>query len=84
MTQEENNSVKSGVRSGLRYAGLGVELVIPLLLGLWGGYKLDAWLETGPWLMIVGVMLGMAAGFLNFFRAVLPRKGGGDDPGEGK
>ena len=82
MAMKERNTGRDGLRSGFRYVGLGVELVIPLLLGLWGGYKLDEWLETEPWLMIAGVVIGMVAGFLNFFRAVLPRKGGNAGAGD--
>jgi ATP synthase protein I len=40
------------------------------MLGFAGGYYLDRWLGTSPWLMLVGLLLGIAAGFLNLFRAV--------------
>jgi F0F1-type ATP synthase assembly protein I len=33
-----------------------------LLLG-GGGYGLDVWLQTSPWFFLVGLFLGMAAGF---------------------
>jgi ATP synthase protein I len=44
-------------------------LVISTVLGLWGGYVLDRWLDTSPWLMLVGLLLGIASGFVNLFRA---------------
>jgi ATP synthase protein I len=34
------------------------------------GYGLDRWLGTGPWLLVVGVVLGAAAGFLAVYRLV--------------
>ena len=50
-------------------SGVGLTLVISTVLGLWGGYALDQWLGTGPWLMLVGLLLGIASGFVNLFRA---------------
>jgi F0F1-type ATP synthase assembly protein I len=38
-----------------------------MLLGLW----LDARWDTRPWLALLGVLLGIGAGFYNFFRVVL-------------
>ncbi len=51
-------------------SGVGLTLVISTVLGLWGGYALDRWLGTSPWLMLVGLLFGIAAGFVNLFRAV--------------
>lgn len=51
-------------------AGGGVELAIAILLGLFGGQWLDRRLGTGPWLLILGVFLGAAAGFYNLYRAL--------------
>jgi ATP synthase protein I len=81
VAREGNREGSTG--SALRFVGVGFELVVPLLVGVYGGYKLDGWLGTEPWLLIVGSVLGMAAGFLNFFRAVLPRKGGRTGEGNG-
>jgi ATP synthase protein I len=60
-------------------SGVGLTLVISTVLGLWGGYALDGWLGTRPWLMLVGLVLGIAAGFVNLFRAV-GLSGGRQDP----
>jgi ATP synthase protein I len=51
-------------------SGVGLTLVISTVLGLWGGYALDGWLGTSPWLTLVGLLLGIAAGFVNLFRVV--------------
>jgi ATP synthase protein I len=48
---------------------VGLTLVISTVLGLWGGYVLDRWLGSSPWLMLVGLLLGIASGFINLFRA---------------
>lgn len=65
-----------GPASPFRFIGVGFELIVPLLVGVWIGWRLDRWLETSPWLLLLGTALGMAAGFLAFFRSVLPPRGG--------
>lgn len=58
-------------------SGVGLTLVIATVLGLVGGYALDRWLGTAPWLLLVGLLLGIASGFINLFRAagMLDREG---------
>ena len=50
-------------------SGVGLTLVISTVLGFWGGYILDRWLGSAPWLMLVGLLLGITSGFVNLFRA---------------
>ncbi len=45
-----------------------VELVSALAVGLGIGWLLDYWLDTRPWLMIVFIVIGGAAGVLNVYR----------------
>lgn len=45
------------------------ELVGPVLVGGFIGYWLDKYFETKPVLLIILLLLGAAAGFLNVFRA---------------
>lgn len=45
-----------------------VELVSALAIGVVIGWLLDRWLGTGPWLMLVFIFLGGAAGILNVYR----------------
>ncbi|WP_374654606.1 AtpZ/AtpI family protein [Dongia sp.] len=47
---------------------LSVELLAGLLVGLGIGYVIDGWLGTRPWLMLVFMILGLAAGVLNVMR----------------
>jgi ATP synthase protein I len=49
---------------------IGLTLVLATVIGLAGGYFLDRWLGTKPWLTLVGLGLGIAAGFVNLFRSV--------------
>lgn len=59
-------------RSPWAYAGLGLEIVVPILLGLYIGYRVDMWLGTRPWLFLVGALAGMVMGFYTFIKRVLP------------
>ena len=45
---------------------LGITLVVATVVGFAGGY----WLGTAPWLAMIGLGFGIAAGFVNLFRAV--------------
>jgi ATP synthase protein I len=49
---------------------VGLTLVLATVIGLAGGYYLDRWLGTKPWLMLIGLAFGIAAGFVNLFRSV--------------
>lgn len=49
---------------------IGAELVAGLVVGLGIGWALDAWLGTGPWLLILFFFLGAGAGVLNVWRSV--------------
>jgi F0F1-type ATP synthase assembly protein I len=58
--------------------GLGMEIAVPIVLCMYVGYRVDRWLETSPWWFLVGAFLGIAVGFYNFFRRVLPPRRGPD------
>ena len=54
----------------IRLSMIGVTLVASTAIGLAIGYWLDRWLGTSPWLTMVFLLFGIAAGFLNLFRDV--------------
>ena len=45
-----------------------VEIVSAVGIGFVVGWLLDGWLGSKPWLMVVFVMVGFAAGILNVYR----------------
>ncbi|HEY4162915.1 MAG TPA: AtpZ/AtpI family protein [Dongiaceae bacterium] len=57
---------RSGMATGMR---LSAELLAGVLLGLGIGWGLDRWLGTGPWLLLVFMILGTTAGILNVIRS---------------
>ncbi len=47
---------------------VGVELISAVAIGTAIGWGLDSWLDTRPWLMLVFIVLGGAAGIINVYR----------------
>jgi len=43
---------------------------IAIAIGWWFGRVLDHWFGTAPWLMVVFLVFGIAAGLLNVYRTV--------------
>ena len=60
------------------YLHIGWVFVFTLLIGLGVGMWLDKTFGTKPWLMVVGLLFGMAAGFVNLFRVALAGNTGKD------
>lgn len=54
-----------------RYSALGLEMAISVVIGLGVGYYLDRWLGTSPWLTVVWIGLGFAAGVRSLYRAAI-------------
>ncbi|HTQ07536.1 MAG TPA: AtpZ/AtpI family protein [Polyangiaceae bacterium] len=52
-----------------RYGTVGLELVLSVIVGLFGGQFLDHRFHTAPWLMLVGLGYGIAAGVRGLYRA---------------
>lgn len=54
-------------KSGIAYAAaLNLFASVAALSG--AGWLLDRWLETRPWLLVAGVVLGAAVGFYQFVK----------------
>lgn len=59
--QDENR------KAGFAYAA-GITLFASVVSFCALGWLLDKWLETDPWLLIVGIVLGSAVGLFEFIR----------------
>jgi F0F1-type ATP synthase assembly protein I len=66
----ERDSVTKNVVSVQKYAALGIILPCGVLVGWFLGSLLDRWLGT-HWIYIVGLLIGIAAGFVQFIRTAL-------------
>lgn len=62
------------------FAGAGAQFVLSILLFLYIGKWADGKLGTAPWLLMIGVFVGAAAGFYSFYRRIMAA---GRDTGEG-
>ena len=49
---------------------IGMELAITVVLGFYGGQYLDQRFATGPWLMLAGVLVGLAAGVVGVYKTL--------------
>jgi F0F1-type ATP synthase assembly protein I len=52
------------------YGTVGLEFGLSVLFGLWAGQWLDRKFSLYPWLTLVGLGFGTAAGIRNLFRAM--------------
>jgi ATP synthase protein I len=68
----DNNHQKSDKKSFIRayglYGGVGIQLGVAITGMTMLGKYIDEKLDTMPWFLIVGVILGTAGGFYNLFR----------------
>ncbi len=57
---------------GLGFAvRIGVEMVASLAVGAGIGWLLDQWLGSGPWLMVIFLILGMGAAMMSVYRVMM-------------
>ncbi len=69
MTEKQDR--KAFFRELGRYSALGLEMAISVVIGLAVGYYLDRWLGTSPWLTVVWLGIGFAAGVRSLYRAAV-------------
>lgn len=67
MTEKQDR--KAFFRELGQYSALGLEMAVSVVIGLAVGYYLDDWLGTGPWLTVVWLAIGFAAGVRSLYRA---------------
>ena len=65
-------AARTGKRAynALSASSVGLELGLSVGIALLVGYYLDKWLGTTPWLLLLWMVLGLAAGFRGVVRAV--------------
>lgn len=70
----DRDSVSDAAARNTGQLGLGfkiaVELLAGVMVGVGMGVLLDRWLGTSPWLLLVFLTIGFAAGITNMLRAV--------------
>ncbi|HMT11210.1 MAG TPA: AtpZ/AtpI family protein [Ignavibacteria bacterium] len=66
----EMRKIAKSYSSGWRYAEYAFQYGASIVLCSLAGYWLDNWLNTGNWLLIIGVLFGSVAGFINLLRGL--------------
>lgn len=67
MGQDEGGGVFKGLAT---LASIGITLVVATFVGLAIGIYLDRKFSTKPWLTIIFLLLGIAAGFKNIYAII--------------
>jgi ATP synthase protein I len=62
-----------------RVGAVGIELALSTVIGILGGQWLDSKLSTGPYLTVVGLLLGVTAGFRSLLQAARRKPNPPDD-----
>ena len=57
-----HNTKKQSTDYFFKYTGMAFQLFAGIFIGVWGGIKLDALLNTHPWFTVMLSLLGVAAG----------------------
>ena len=68
--QEATKSFQDNVSRSMPGAAASYTLIGAILLMGSIGYALDRWLGTAPWLLLVGLLLGIVTGFYELAKAV--------------
>ena len=76
-SEEPRSNLSVGLDWASRVTTVGLEFVVPPLLGHW----LDLRLGTSPVVLLIGAVLGFALGMMQILR--IARRGTGDGPGPG-
>jgi F0F1-type ATP synthase assembly protein I len=70
MSPDPNSDKKNPWLQIARYSQLAFVFPAALVVGWLGGAALDRWLHT-TWIYLAGILLGIAAGFIELIRTVL-------------
>jgi len=67
LKEDTKKFLKELLQGGYRASAIGMSLVLAIFIGFFLGYLLDKYFGTGYFLTIVGLILGVIAGFRNVY-----------------
>jgi F0F1-type ATP synthase assembly protein I len=65
---------KQNLEQYARYSGMAIQMLVIILCGVVGGYKLDGWLHTKPVLTVILSLLSVTAAIYTVTRDLLKKK----------
>lgn len=67
---EDEGRVGRGYGAGYAIVGAGFALAVSILFFAWLGYIADKKLHTAPLFLLIGLAIGLGAGFYGFWRKI--------------
>jgi F0F1-type ATP synthase assembly protein I len=61
---------KNASKTVFAYSTLGIQLALFMTLFVYGGFKLDSYLNSSPWFVVAGAFIGMGTGLYNLIRGI--------------
>jgi ATP synthase protein I len=71
VSQEDKNAEET--RQTSRAYAAGISLFATVAVCLFLGWALDRWMDTSPWLLVTGIVLGSVLGLWEFIRLSTPK-----------
>ncbi|MEG6585121.1 AtpZ/AtpI family protein [Dendrosporobacter sp. 1207_IL3150] len=68
MSGKRNNQLQTAFSIA---ASIGLNMVATLAVGVILGKLLDNWLDTNPWLTVIGIVTGMLAGLWSTYKKIM-------------
>ncbi|MHB8418955.1 MAG: AtpZ/AtpI family protein [Myxococcales bacterium] len=68
---EQSKRGSEETQATFRYLDVGWTMLASVTAGLLGGWLLDRWLHTGPWLLVTGAVLGIGTGLYELILVAL-------------
>lgn len=62
-----DNDIKKAIKALGYLSTVGMAMALSIAIGAVGGYYLDQWLGTSPWLFFIGLAVGIVAAFRNLY-----------------
>jgi F0F1-type ATP synthase assembly protein I len=77
-TQQRDSESKDapGHVTNARWSAIGIQIGVSVGLGALGGMWLDDKLDTDPWFVLAGILLGLFAVFIDIYRLMKKTQGG--------
>ena len=73
---------RESFREAAPYLGLGMQIAVSMIVFVGGGYLLDRWLGTLPWMTVLGAVVGLVGVIALIVRVGQEGTSGGKSPGE--